>query len=102
MAMNANQKKDASKFIKDAHKGGQLNTAAAPGSSQRTVLTKGNWHLDRQQSTNANGEHKVAVQKAGPRAQGESTTAAQVTIAGFPSNKQPTSSKVSSSCPGLV
>ncbi|EAU91001.1 hypothetical protein CC1G_02388 [Coprinopsis cinerea okayama7 len=94
MSMNAAQKKDASKFIKDAHKGGKLSIAAAPGSSQKTVLTKGNWHLDRQQSSNANREYKVAVQKAGQRGKGESTTAAQVKMAGFPNNKQPNSSKV--------
>jgi hypothetical protein len=83
------QKKEGHAFIDSAKKGGQLNTAAAPGNSQKTVLTKGSFHLDRQQPTNAGGSHKVAVQMTGQKKKGESTTAAQVNIHSHGRGKQP-------------
>jgi len=88
------QKKEGHAFIDGAKKGGQIGSAAAPGSSQKTVLTKGSFHLDRQQPTNAGGSHKVAVQMTGQKKKGESTTAAQVNIHPHGRGKQPSDAHV--------
>ncbi|KAH6906578.1 hypothetical protein BKA70DRAFT_1494939 [Coprinopsis sp. MPI-PUGE-AT-0042] len=88
------QKQEAHAFIDGAKKGGQIGSAAAPGDSQRTVLTKGSYHLDRQQPTNAAGSHKVAVQMTGHRRPGDSSTVAQVNIEPHGRGKQPADAQV--------
>ncbi|KAH6885635.1 hypothetical protein BKA70DRAFT_114736 [Coprinopsis sp. MPI-PUGE-AT-0042] len=88
------QKKEGHAFIDGAKKGGQIGTAAAPGNSQKTVHTKGSFHLDRQQPTNAGGSHKVAVQMTGQKRKGDSSTVAQVNIKPFGKGKQPADAQV--------
>jgi len=87
--LNSKQRAEAKTFIDGAKKGGQIGTAAAPGDSQKTVLTKGSYHLDRQQPTNAGGSHKVAVQTTGQKKKGDSSTVAQVNIQPHGKGKQP-------------
>jgi len=88
------QRKEAKDFIDGAKKGGQIGIAAAPGNSQKTVATKGSYHLDRQQPTNAGGSHKVAVQMTGQKKKGASTTVAQVNIQPHGKGKQPSDAHV--------
>jgi len=92
--LNSKQRAEAKSFINGAKKGGQIGIAAAPGDSQKTVLTKGSYHLDRQQPTNAGGSHKVAVQMTGQKKKGDPTTVAQVNIEPHGKGKQPKDAQV--------
>jgi hypothetical protein len=81
MPTNARQKKNAIKLIDESLKSGALGAIAQPGGAS-TGPTGHGFHIDRQVGTNANGEHKVAVQRTGAKQQGRSDTAAQVLIKG--------------------
>ncbi|CAA7266335.1 unnamed protein product [Cyclocybe aegerita] len=76
-----NTKKAAYAFIDKAKEGGQLDRAAASGSSAKTTKSDGAFHLDRQQPTNAQGQHKVAVQLNNVK-KGQPSTVGQVAIHG--------------------
>jgi len=82
-----NVKHAATNFVNEAHRGGQLRTAASGGSSAKTVKSNNAFHLDRQQPTNAHGTHKVAVQLN----HGSPSTVGQVAIH---RGQQPSDSRV--------
>ena len=81
------QKEEATDFVDEANLNGKLAIAAAPGDSAKTVMQNKDFHLDRQQPTNADGQHKVAVQYN----KGSPSTVGQVAIHG---NTDPSSKEV--------
>ncbi|KJA17066.1 hypothetical protein HYPSUDRAFT_79818 [Hypholoma sublateritium FD-334 SS-4] len=74
---SASTKRSAHKFVDEAVSKSAMAIAATPSSEVKTVYKNQDFHLDRQQATNAKGDHKVAVQlNKGPRP----TTIGQVLI----------------------
>ncbi|KAF9531450.1 hypothetical protein CPB83DRAFT_833571 [Crepidotus variabilis] len=59
---NSGQRTAANHFLHDAHRLGKLAEAAKPSHQVKTTHQNNQFHLDRQQPTNAHGYHKVAVQ----------------------------------------
>jgi len=61
-ATNARMRANAHDFIDDALRTSALAEASTPSTQTGTYHTNDEFHLDRQQPTNAHGDHKVAVQ----------------------------------------